>query len=72
MAAGFLSTIDAMSPANAVDTALDALGTPSWTVTAATKQALAGYLQAERSANGSRQRRNLIRLISLTPEHQLA
>ena len=72
VAAGFLSTIDAMTPAAAVDTALDALGTPSWSVTTATKQALAGYLQAERTANGTRQRRNLIRLVSLTPEHQLA
>ena len=72
VAAGFLSTIDAMTPAAAVDTALDALGTPSWSVTNATKQALAGYLQAERTANGTRQRRNLIRLVSLTPEHQLA
>lgn len=70
--AGFLSGLETTPVATAVDIALDALGTPAWSVSAGTKTALANFLSAERAVNGTRQRRNIIRLISLSPEFQLA
>ncbi len=68
--AGFLNPILAMTPTDAVTAATDALWIDR--LSAGTRQALEAWVAAERTAGGTRERYNIIRLLSLTPEFQLA
>jgi uncharacterized protein (DUF1800 family) len=67
---GFLDSIVIMNPADAVSAVFAALRIDR--ASAGTRRAVEAWLAAERDAGGDRQRYNIIRLLSLTPEFQLA
>lgn len=67
---GFLNSILALTPANAVTAAMNTLYIDR--VSPGTRQAVETWIAAERTAGGTRERYNIIRLLSLTPEFQLA
>jgi uncharacterized protein (DUF1800 family) len=67
---GFLNPIVAMDNAQAVEHVLQSLWIDR--ASAKTQRSLTTWLEAERRAGGDRQRYNMVRIVSLTPEFQLA
>jgi uncharacterized protein (DUF1800 family) len=66
----FLTSLSALSPSDATSQVLASFGIDR--VTPATRSAITTWITAERSAQSPDERFNLIRLVSMTPEFQMA